>query len=340
MDAAYLQHNVRELELTKHVSLAQVMPLSLLALKTAGTCTVQLPEWLFDMDFPGHYRRRLRSVAVTIPCVVGPYGGVHCTLSLVRNGMRANDAVNGGYGDPLVGGDTRFVSNRVPLSSIATSHAQNDSGVFELNFNDERFLPFEGAGAVSEWQLSLPKPGNAFDFATISDVVLHVRYTARAGGPALADAASDNLAAALPANGFKLLSLRNDFGSEWSRFLHAPDGVDQTLAFTLRPEHFPFFTRSQQVRVTGVDLLLESMHPGAFDVVLGVPGTTPGAPEPAPRDPTYGNVHHFGRTVTPARNALGDWTLKLRKDTATTFRELTADDVRNAYFVVRFTTAP
>jgi hypothetical protein len=35
------------------------------------------------------------------------------------------------------------------MQSIATSHAQNDSGMFELNFRDERYLPFEGAGAIS-----------------------------------------------------------------------------------------------------------------------------------------------------------------------------------------------
>jgi hypothetical protein len=27
--------------------------------------------------------------------------------------------------------------------------------MFELNFRDERYLPFEGAGAISTWQLEL-----------------------------------------------------------------------------------------------------------------------------------------------------------------------------------------
>ena len=35
------------------------------------------------------------------------------------------------------------------VQSIVTSHGQNDSGLFELNFRDERYLPFEGAGAIS-----------------------------------------------------------------------------------------------------------------------------------------------------------------------------------------------
>ena len=34
-------------------------------------------------------------------------------------------------------------------TAIATSTAQSDAGVFEFNFRDERYMPFEGAGAVS-----------------------------------------------------------------------------------------------------------------------------------------------------------------------------------------------
>ena len=37
--------------------------------------------------------------------------------------------------------------------------AQNDSGLFEPNLRDERYLPFEGCGAISSWCLELPKEG-------------------------------------------------------------------------------------------------------------------------------------------------------------------------------------
>ena len=84
MEAAFLTQNIRDLEMTKHISLAQYFPLALLALKEAGSCTVTLPEWLFDMDYPGHYLRRIKSVSISIPCVVGPYTSVNCTLSLLK----------------------------------------------------------------------------------------------------------------------------------------------------------------------------------------------------------------------------------------------------------------
>jgi hypothetical protein len=33
-----------------------------------------------------------------------------------------------------------------PIQSIATSRGRDDAGMFELQFRDERYLPFEGAG--------------------------------------------------------------------------------------------------------------------------------------------------------------------------------------------------
>ena len=54
--------------------------------------------------------------------------------------------------------------------------------MFEGSAADDRYLPFEGTGAVSSWRLSLPRPSNRFDFRSITDVVLQLRYTAIDGG--------------------------------------------------------------------------------------------------------------------------------------------------------------
>jgi hypothetical protein len=79
LEMAYHDNNKRELELTRHVSLRQLDPLALLTLKATGTCTVTIPEWLYDRDCPGHYMRRIKTVALSIPSVVGPYTSVHCS---------------------------------------------------------------------------------------------------------------------------------------------------------------------------------------------------------------------------------------------------------------------
>ena len=88
MEADYLHRNLREYELTRHVSVRELDPLALLALKATGSCEFDLPEWLFDLDGPGHYFRRIKTVSVSLPCVVGPYASVNCTASLLSSSVR------------------------------------------------------------------------------------------------------------------------------------------------------------------------------------------------------------------------------------------------------------
>ena len=90
MEKAYLDEYVREYELTKHISLRLHFPIEFLRLRTTGHCEIEIPEWMFDLDFPGHYMRRIKSVALTIPCVTGPFTGVHCRLTLLRSVTRTD----------------------------------------------------------------------------------------------------------------------------------------------------------------------------------------------------------------------------------------------------------
>jgi len=66
MDIAYIEQNKREYEVTKQVSLAMLDANALLDFKDKGSCEFQLPEILFDLDFPGHYFRRIKNVSITI----------------------------------------------------------------------------------------------------------------------------------------------------------------------------------------------------------------------------------------------------------------------------------
>ncbi|MEN9489936.1 MAG: hypothetical protein RJA63_385 [Pseudomonadota bacterium] len=347
MEAAYLEQNARDLELTKHISLATLFPLSLLALKQTGACTVVLPEWLFDMDYPGHYFRRLKSVALSAACVVGPYTSINCTLSLTNHGIRVSKGVAGGYGDPLAATDERFYKSAVPQTSIATSHGQNDSGMFELSFNDDRFLPFEGAGAVSEWRLELPRAHNQFDLATLSDLILHIRYTARAGGDTnLTQAAEDNLAAVMPPLGLRMLVLNQEMSGEWYRFLHPEAGQDQTLAFKLGPEHLPFYARTKtKVNLTTVKLIVEGAVKSdgtgeSYTVELVPPGGGALQNIPMVPDPDYGGRQSAAKDGFGLQALLlGDWRLKIRRAGAADFRSLSPDELKNAYLVLGFKTA-
>ena len=90
MEIAYLDQNVREYEITKSISLLLLDPLALITLKETGMCFITLPEQYFDMDYPGHYMRRIKSLSLTIPCVAGPYTSINCTLTLVGNKIRVS----------------------------------------------------------------------------------------------------------------------------------------------------------------------------------------------------------------------------------------------------------
>jgi hypothetical protein len=66
---------------------------------------------------------------------------------------------------------------------IAVSTGVDDDGLFVFNFDDERYLPFEGTGVISRWTLEFPnREGQLKMIESITDIIVHVRYTARSGG--------------------------------------------------------------------------------------------------------------------------------------------------------------
>lgn len=264
MEMAYHDNNKRELELTRHVSLRQLDPLALLTLKSTGTCTVTIPEWLYDRDCPGHYMRRIKTVALSMPSVAGPYSSVNCTVSLLRSSVRKSSTLTDGEYARQGADDARFVDYSGAVQSIVTSGASADSGMFETNLRDERFLPFEGAGAESTWRLELPKPKHypAFDYATITDVILHVRYTARQGvdSDKVTTALKDLFGALDHANLALLFSLRHDFPTEWSAFVKGT----ANFSTTIRKDHFPYFTQGKTITISGLELYAQDVtkhHP-------------------------------------------------------------------------------
>lgn len=284
MEAAYLEQNKRELELNKQISLRRLAPAKLLQLITTGECVVEIPEWWFDMDFAGHYMRRIKALSVSIPCIVGPYTNVNCMLTLEKHRVRTSAISSTSYNHY-----SNYEESFGAVESVAISHGQNDGGVFELNFNDERYLPFEGAGVISRWKLKLPNKQLAqFDYTSITDVVLNMHYTARNGGQVLADEATNSvqdiiqgqlttISASQPAT---IISLKQEFATAWHRFIY-PDvlGNKHALSFKLDEKHFPYFTKFASGRtVQGVRLYLldkdSNLTNYNFDVSVNSNSTT------------------------------------------------------------------
>jgi Tc toxin complex TcA C-terminal TcB-binding domain len=257
MDAGYLERNQREYEITRHVSLALLDPVALTALQTTGGCQFSVPESLFDLDYPGQYLRRLRSVSVTVPCVAGPYTAVPMRLTLVASRTRVDPTAAGDYPMELTVDDTRFQLQTGAAQSIVVSAGVNDGGLFVADPRDERYLPFEGCGAISDWSLTLTSAVPTFDWTTMTDVVLCLRYTARDGGEPLRGAALASLnaeLAALPPR--RAFSARSEFPTEWNAFLRPADGSPTaTLGVDLTEQLFPYVARGADLRITNLELV-------------------------------------------------------------------------------------
>lgn len=238
LEKAYLEKNERRQEITQSFSLRQLSPQSLWQLKSDGNCEFTLPSWAFDLFYPGQYRRLIKSVRITIPCVTGPYNNVGAVLSLNESQVRV-EANSDLAGRPYGKGDF-----------ISTSNALNDGGLFELNFRDERYLPFEGAGAEeSKWSLELPEAFKSFDYNTISDVVIHVSYTAKFDGGIRKQTAIDDLNekfGKLETLG-RFFSLRHDFPNEYN-FLKK--GNKEEVSIKIDQSFFPYFVAGKSLSLS------------------------------------------------------------------------------------------
>jgi hypothetical protein len=189
--------------------------------------------------------------------------------------------------------------------SIATSTAQNDAGVFELSFRDERYMPFEGLGAISAWRLTLPKAFRQFDYQTINDVILSVSYTAEQDGAlreqveaamgSIVQHFTDNSAA-------RLFSLRQDFSSAFTRLLRSAAGTPVRIELTDR--NLPPFARGRNIQVQrGVMLLRTASGAAPVGLKLTVDGT---ALEGFEADATLGDL--------PGEALPGSFTANLRSE--------------------------
>ncbi|WP_342227218.1 neuraminidase-like domain-containing protein [Rickettsiella endosymbiont of Rhagonycha lignosa] len=191
MEKSYLEKDDRALEVIRTVSLAEVYAglgeadkfifndkvQALLKTGSGSTGTesnglritkeqlhasVRLADLKIQDDYPGDLGavRRIKQISVTLPTLVGPYQDVQAVLN---------------YGGSVV----------MPrgCKALAVSHGINDSGQFVLDFNDAKYLPFEGIPVNDNSSLSLSFPHamgkQAEMLKSLNDIILHIRYTIR-----------------------------------------------------------------------------------------------------------------------------------------------------------------
>jgi len=277
MERRFIETNYRTLEVEQPFSVLQLSPESLITLRETGECEVAIPEIAFDFFYPGQYRRRIRAVRLTIPCVTGPYTNVAATLTLKRSFIRS---------EPQTGAANLV---EVPLRhsvAVATSTAQSDAGVFDFSFRDERYMPFEGAGAISTWAITLPKNFKPMDYRSITDVIIHISYTAQEDGVLRNTVESTNsalegaISKALSTQPLaRVVSLRQEFSSVFMRAMSSPAGTQVQLELDER--FLPIFLRGRALTVARALLLLRpagTLTGAGFSVKLHNHVTTPFVP--------------------------------------------------------------
>ncbi|MEU4643670.1 neuraminidase-like domain-containing protein [Micromonospora sp. NPDC023814] len=333
LETAYHNENQREYELIKHISLAQLDPVALLALKRSGRCTFTVPELAFDLDHPGHYFRRIKSVSLSIPCVVGPYTTIGARLTQTRGEIRISPLLREPEGDrnryARTADDDRFQDQMGVVNSIATSQGQQDDGLFQLDFNDSRYLPFEGAGAISDWDLKLNNEPAQFAFATITDVVVHMNYTARDGKDQLAGEASKYAKRVLAGNPepadtsakklFRVFDLRREYADQWQRFREAVPAAGEVPSLALKDValRLPHFTRDKTKVVHQVEIA--ALVNGETKVTARVSGLGDDVQIPLTGESRFEGLVSGAKEV--AKMPLGELVLQLLPD-AKRFEEL------------------
>lgn len=154
----------------------------------------------------------------------------------------------------------RFVQQFGAYESITTSSGQGDTGIFEMNFNDGRYLPFEFSSAVSRWRIELPLENSQFELSTLTDVLMTLNYTSRDGGERLHLAANEVAQRHLPGVGWSFFDIRYQFLDAWNMFhrslkKHEKKITEPILQLQFNKSMFPFLNGHREISIVRIQLL-------------------------------------------------------------------------------------
>jgi hypothetical protein len=310
MEAAFIATDARRFEITKRISLIDLDPIAFLKLKTEGICEFDFGEALFDDDFPGHYCRQVKTIAVEID--LGGGVAVNATLTQLtgRVVMDPDAKAVAFLLEPKETPPPSIRHNWKAMQQVALSHhaeGEPNNGLFELRFDNERYLPFEGTGAVSRWRLELGGRPGTYDLRQLASATITLKYTALQGGNAFAAAVRG---LRKPTDAVRAFNLSADYGEAWQAFM---EGDADRLEIPFFPEQFPNMASG---RIRSIFTRYETDVPGAASFTLDM-----GQPLPLPDGKT---VTTSGLTVRAAGTTLG---LALKGDKTM---------LRNAYLVMGY----
>ena len=232
---------------------------------------------------------------------------MNCTLTQQSSTIR-KDTLASPY-TPGTIPTSSSIQTVAPTSQIVTSGGVNDGGLFELNFHDERYLPFEGTGVISTFQIDLPLQSNPFDVGRLEDLVLHLKYTARDGGSTFRGAVMATIPS--PRTGSWLIRVAADQATAWYQLMNPASGATaRVLQLDLQEPHFPYLPGGGAVTITSLHAAAQgpAFQGSATSLSFTVTpptGTAPNLTVAAPTSPTAWPGFD-GVSLSP-----GTWTLTL-----------------------------
>jgi hypothetical protein len=310
LEAAFIATDARRLEITRRIALIELDPIAFLKLKTEGACEFDFGEALFDEDFPGHYCRQVKTIAVEIDLGAGVAVNATLTQLTSRVVMEPDTKAVAFLLEPKETPPSSIRQNWKAMQQVALSHhaeGEPNNGLFELRFDNDRYLPFEGTGAVSRWRLELGGRPGTYDLRQLSRATITLKYTALQGGTAFAAAVRG---LRKPTDAVRAFNLSADYGEEWQAFLQ---GDSDRIELPFYPEQFPNMASG---RIRSIFTRYETDAPGAASFTLDL-----GEPLPLADGKT---VATSGLTVRTAGTTLG---LTLKGDKTM---------LKNAYLVMGY----
>lgn len=200
LSAARIQRNERQMEMTKTISLRQLVGETEWGeFITSGSLGFSLKETDLANDYPQHYCRQIVELTCTCPGLLGPYENLCAILmQLGSSTMLQPDIDTFKYlhdesGEPTPGA---LVQNLRPYQQIGLSRGVDDNGVVDRGPSD-RLLPFEGTGVHGNYKLTFPRPARESQvklLQSLPDFILTLNYRARDGGPVFGSAVEAVLA--------------------------------------------------------------------------------------------------------------------------------------------------
>lgn len=168
MEVAYLENDKNELEITRPISLSELVYNGENVfdnLQINEECPFEIKPIDISKKF-GLKFCRIRNVRLQI--VAPGYGGacIDAELTLENNVLEIGDGMG--------------IQNRIGVTMVATSSSHLDLGKCIFDFKTEKYSPFEGAGLDSKWKLKIFSNSN-LNKSDIENILLYISYTARRG---------------------------------------------------------------------------------------------------------------------------------------------------------------